>query len=418
MSNLEVKYKETIISEPWRMLLCLLMAQLLIAFVGRSIGPLGVLIGEDLSLTKSQIGMLPAALFLGQALVSVPAGFLTDRFGSRSLLILAAISLGIGFLIMTFSSHFWLVLFLVMIGGIGYGAMHPITNRGIIDWFSLKQRGTAMGIKQTGVTAGSALAGLILLPLSVEYGWRWVLLAACILLIISGFVSYSLYRDPANQRKAAKSLSLVDFYKSMFGMLKNKPLMLVNFSAIGLNGSQMCLNTYLVLFVYEKFGISLVLAGVLFVISEISGTFGRVAWGMISDFLFKGNRIVILLMITALTAISSTIVALIPSATFWMLVPVVILFGFSISGFNGIWMNLASEIVPPEQAGISSGVSITFGSIGVMIVPPLFGFMVDQTGSFTFGWVFITGLMVIVFLMLYFLLRMNSRKDRHSLEDV
>ncbi|UQX55553.1 hypothetical protein M5V91_07760 [Cytobacillus pseudoceanisediminis] len=48
---------------PWKMLLFLLLAQLMVAFVGRSIGPLGVLIGEDLSLTKSQIGMLPAALF-------------------------------------------------------------------------------------------------------------------------------------------------------------------------------------------------------------------------------------------------------------------------------------------------------------------------------------------------------------------
>ncbi|WP_080848133.1 MFS transporter [Cytobacillus gottheilii] len=403
MSNLKGKQGEAILSEPWRMLLFLLMAQLLIAFVGRSIGPLGALIGEDLSLTKSQIGMLPAALFFGQAIISVPAGFLTDRFGSRSLLVMAAIFLGVGFLLMTFTVQFWLILFLVMIGGMGYGAMHPITNRGIIDWFTIKQRGTAMGIKQTGVTAGSALAGFILLPLSVDYGWRFVLLAACVLLIISGFVSYGLYRDPAKEKKSEETHGLTDFYKSMFGLMKNKQLLLVSFSAIGLNGSQICLNTYLVLFAYEKFGISLVLAGVLFVISEISGTLGRIAWGMISDYIFKGNRIVILLIISVLTAISSTIVALLPSASFTLLVPIIMLFGFSVSGFNGIWMNLASEIVPVQQAGIASGVSLMFGSMGVMIVPPLFGFMVDKTGNFMFGWLFITGLMIIVFFMLFYL---------------
>ena len=411
MSNLMIKNKAVFISEPWRMLLFLLMAQLLVAFVGRSIGPLGVLIGEDLSLNKSQIGMLPAALFLGQAFASVPAGFLTDRFGSRKLLMVAASFLGIGFFIMTFLGEFWAVLLLVMLGGIGYGSMHPITNRGIIDWFSLKQRGTAMGIKQTGVTAGSALAGLILLPLGAEYGWRLVLLGACILLLISGGASYLLYRDPPSQIKSANSGGLVAFYKSMFTMLKNKKLMLVSLSATGLNGSQMCLNTYLVLFVYEKFGISLVLSGILFVISEVSGTFGRIAWGMISDFLFKGNRIVILLIITVLTAFSSLMVALIPSASFWILVPIVMVFGFSISGFNGIWMNLASKIVPPNQAGISSGVSITFGSIGVILVPPVFGFMVDKTGSFTFGWLFISGLMVVVFFMLSYLAMISNRKS-------
>ncbi|MGM0900308.1 MAG: MFS transporter [Bacillota bacterium] len=411
MSNLMVKNKPVFISEPWRMLLFLLLAQLLVAFVGRSIGPLGVLIGEDLSLNKSQIGMLPAALFLGQAFASVPAGFLTDRFGSRKLLVIAAFFLGLGFLVMTFLGQFWAVLLLVMLGGIGYGSMHPITNRGIIVWFPLNQRGTAMGIKQTGVTAGSALAGLILLPLGAVYGWRTVVLGPCILLLISGIVSYMLYRDPPVQAKSDNRGGLVSFYKSMFNMIKNKSLMLVSLSAMGLNGSQMCLNTYLVLFVYEKFGISLVLSGILFVISEVSGTFGRIAWGMISDFLFKGNRIVILLIITVLTAISSLTIALIPSATFWMLVPIVIVFGFSVSGFNGIWMNLASEIVPPEQAGISSGVSITFGSIGVMLVPPTFGLMVDQTGSFTFGWLFITMLMVLVFFMLSYLAIISKRKN-------
>jgi MFS transporter, ACS family, hexuronate transporter len=416
MFNRKLKQRESILSEPWRMLLFLLMAQLLIAFVGRSIGPLGALIGEDLSLTKSQIGMLPAALFFGQAIVSVPAGFLTDRFGSRSLLLIASIFLGFGFLMMTFTVHFGIVLFLVMLGGMGYGAMHPITNRGIIDWFSLKQRGTAMGIKQTGVTAGSALAGLILLPLSIEYGWRFVLLAACILLVISGFVSYGLYRDPPQQKKPVQSRGPADFYKSMFGMLKNKSLMLVSFSAIGLNGSQMCLNTYLVLFVHEKFGISLMLAGILFVISEISGTLGRISWGMISDFGFKGNRIVILLIISVLTAISSTIMALIPHASFSLLIPIIMLFGFSVSGFNGIWMNLASEIVPAEHAGVASGVSLMFGSMGVIIVPPLFGLMVDETGNFTFGWLLIAGLMVAVFFMLIYLSIMNKKKLTGSLE--
>jgi MFS transporter, ACS family, hexuronate transporter len=404
MANIMVKNKGLHIAEPWRMLLFLLLAQLLVAFVGRSIGPLGVLIGEDLSLSKSQIGMLPAALFLGQAFASVPAGFLTDRYGSRRLLLMAALFLGFGFLVMTFLGQFWAVLLLVMLGGIGYGAMHPVTNKGIMYWFTVKQRGTAMGIKQMGITAGSALAGLILLPLGAELGWRPVLLVACVLLLLSGFLSYVLYRDPPEQGEtAANQTGIVSFYKSMFKMFKNKALMLVSFSAMGLNGSQMCLNTYLVLFAYEKLGISLFLSGMLLVISEVSGSLGRIAWGMVSDFLFNSNRVVILLIITVLTAVSSMVFVFTQEASFWGMVPVVIVFGFSASGFNGIWMNLASEIVPREQSGISSGVSITFGSVGVVLVPPFFGLMVDQSGSFAFGWLLITGMMVAVFTMLTYL---------------
>ncbi|MEC1892262.1 MFS transporter [Cytobacillus firmus] len=412
MSNSLAKKEFALTENPWRMLLFLLLSQLMVAFVGRSIGPLGVLIGEDLSLTKSQIGMLPAALFLGQAIISVPAGFLADLAGSRKLLVLASALMGLGYLFMTMLHEFWLVLLLIIIGGIGYGSMHPITNRGIIYWFPLKKRGTAMGIKQTGITAGSALASLILLPLSVSFGWRFVLLIACLLLLAGGFVSYHFYRDPPELEQAkSSSMNILQFYRSMFKMFKNKALMLINFSALGLNGTQMCLNTYIVLFAYEQLKIPIILSGLLLVISEVFGTIGRLAWGIISDRLFDGKRVIILMIITIITALASAAAAFISSAPFWVIAPITALFGFAASGFNGIWMNLASELVPKEQAGISSGISITLGSAGAIIIPPLFGYIVDQTGQFSSGWILITGMMAIVFTLLTTLSIMNKKNN-------
>src|SRR5699024_7633231 len=156
----------------------LLATQVLVAFVGRSVSPLGAVIGEDLDLTKAQIGMLPAALFLGQAFVSIPAGFLVDRMGTRRMLLLVAVVLGGGFIAMTFTSLFAIVLVSIAIAGFGYGSGHPATNRGIILWFPIEKRGTAMGIKQMGVTFGSALAALLLLPVASAWGWRPAILAA------------------------------------------------------------------------------------------------------------------------------------------------------------------------------------------------------------------------------------------------
>lgn len=399
---------------PWKMLVWLLITQLMVAFIGRSPGPLGILIGQDFSLTKAQIGLLPSALFAGQALASVPAGFMVDRLGSRLLLMAAAFCLGGSFIIITFQSQYWLLLLFIVIGGLGYGAMHPVTNRGIIYWFPQKQRGTAMGIKQMGITLGSALAGLLLLPLAASYGWRLVLCIAGFSLLIAGIAAYIHYRDPAEVQENHSRKSIKSFYLSLLKMAKHKPLLFVSLSALFLNGSQMCLNTYIVLYVYEKIGISLFYAGMLFVISEISGSAGRIGWGVISDRFFNGKRVIILVIIAVLTAAASTGIALIPTGTaFIAIVPAVIIFGFAVSGFNGIWMNLASELVPKEQAGLSSGFSIMVGSLGVMIVPPFFGVMVDQSGSYTAGWLTITCLMGVVLTMLLFLNKYmkNERPD-------
>jgi MFS transporter, ACS family, hexuronate transporter len=411
MAHLSLSVKRSRLEPHWRMLIWLLIVQIMVAFVGRGLVPLGVLIGADLSLTKAQIGMLPAGLFLGQALASIPAGFLVDRLGSRKLLLVLSICLGLGFIFTTFFSHFWSMLIFVVIGGLGYGAMHPVSNRGIIYWFSQKQRGTAMGIKQMGVTLGSALSAVILLPIAASYGWRTAVIAAAMLLILTGILSFFQYCDSNTAPQGSNDQRLSVFYKSMWGMIRNRPLLLVSLSALGLNGAQMCLNTYLVLFAYEKMGISLFLSGLLLVISEACGSFGRVAWGMISDRIFNGERVVIVIVIVVISALSSSTLAFLPEHTpFGFLVPIIAVFGFAVSGFNGIWMNLASELVPPEQAGISSGLSITIGSLGVIAAPPVFGFMVDLNGSYTSGWFFITGLLCIVFAILLMLLKVNKKR--------
>ncbi|SFB29097.1 Sugar phosphate permease [Lentibacillus halodurans] len=390
--------------KPWRMLLWLLLAQIMVAFIGRSLGPLGVLIEEDLYLTKAQVGLLPSALFLGQALVSIPTGFFVDRFGSRPLLVVLASALGISFLLMTFQSTFVLMLLLVMIGGIGYGGMHPTSNRGIVYWFPKNKRGAAMGIKQMGITFGSALSAILLLPLAETYGWRTAVLLASLGLIATGFLAFFLYRDPDNEKPSKnQKISVRSTLSATLKMVKNKPLLLISLSAMGINGAQMCLNTYLVLFTYEQIGIDLVFAGFLFVVSEVGGSFGRIGWGIISDRVFGGERLKVMTIIVMITFFASIVVAFLPAGTpFELMVPLFLLFGFSVSGFNGIWMNLASELVSKEEAGLSSGFSITLGSLGVILIPPLFGVIVDHSG-YTFGWLLISFLMIVVFLLIRYL---------------
>ncbi|WP_144319760.1 MFS transporter [Geobacillus sp. Y412MC52] len=64
----------------------LLLTQIMVDFVGRSLALLSPLIENDLHLSKVQVGMLMSALFLGQSLISLPSGYWVDRVGSRFLL--------------------------------------------------------------------------------------------------------------------------------------------------------------------------------------------------------------------------------------------------------------------------------------------------------------------------------------------
>lgn len=400
-------FKDSLNQKGWKMLFLMFFLQIFVALIGRSIAPLGILIEGDLNLTKTQIGMLPAAFFLGQSFISIPSGIITDRMGTKRMFLFVAIFTGLSFGISTFTTQFFILLLLLFFGGAGYGAMQPASNRGIFLWFSNKNRGTAMGIKQTGVTLGSALAAFLLLPLSNYFGWRNVLLIACSLLIIFGLFIAFKYSNPPNEEKDSQSeYNLEQFLL----VLKNKALILVSLSAMGLSAGQMILNTYIILYTYEHFGYTLVLSGFLLVISEIAGSFGRVMWGIISDTLFKANRNIVLMIITIITGMLSILFSILPNNTpYWTLVLIVIIFGFCISGFNGIWMNSATETVSKEHVGTASGISLTLGVMGVILGPPVFGFLVDITKAYTVGWLYLSFLMIIVFGLLLLVRRISVR---------
>ncbi|SDI00878.1 MFS transporter [Alteribacillus bidgolensis] len=382
-------------NQPWRMLGWLLFTQVLVAFAGRSLAPLGVFIGESLMLTNAQIGMLPAALFFGQFAVSIPSGMLVDRVGTRPLLLALSLCLGLSFFFAALTSNFMLLLMFVVIGGLGYGAMHPTSNRGILYWFERRSRGTAMGIKQMGVTVGSALASLLLVPLSAAYGWRPVFIGAAFLLTVAGLISYLRYRD-AKATSKTPSAKKENTWKTLLSMGKNKAVLLVSFGAVGLSSAQMIVNTYIIIYTTQVIGISVALAAILLVISEIAGSVGRVMWGVVSDRLFKGNRFILLSMIAIISAASAVVMALLPPGTpFTYVALLAFVFGLCIAGFNGLWMNAATELVPLKQAGLASGFSISVGSWGVIIGPPLFGFITDITGTFTAGWYALAVVLVI-----------------------
>lgn len=392
--------------QPWQMLAYLFLIQLSIAFVARSIAPLGLIIGQDLQLTMSQIGLFPAALFLGQSFISMPAGMLTDKAGSRKMILYITLILSGSFLAMSVASSFAFVLLMIVIAGFAYGASHPTTNRGIIYWFKETKRGTAMGIKQMGVTSGSALAALILLPLAKEVGWKAAVLTAALCLLFIGLIVYFVYDEPKKSFASDDKKKTISLLRS----LRNKGLMVVTLCAMLLSGSQMILNTFIVLFAHEHLGIGLILSGVLLGIAELGGSLGRVCWGVISDTFFSGKRVVVLLLISALVAIQSIITSLLPEGTpFYLIGIVVFIFGFGTSGFNGVWMNATTEMVHHSLSGAATGASITIGSWGAILFPPIFGFIVDLTGSYSLGWLFVMALMIISILSLFFLMKMELK---------
>ena len=135
--------------------------------------PLAPLLLEDLHLTRAQVGLFLPAIYLGGVVMSLPAGWLTDRFGAR--LTLAAGQCLTGALVAPRRARRQgcrTMLGLLFLGGLGWAVVNPATGKAILERFPARERGFAMGIKQTGLTVGGIAASLTLPAVALAHGWR------------------------------------------------------------------------------------------------------------------------------------------------------------------------------------------------------------------------------------------------------
>jgi MFS family permease len=142
--------------------------------------------------------------------------------------------------------------------------------------------------------------------------------------------------------------------------------------------------SFLVLYLKEHVHLPVELAGKCMTASMITAALGRVTWGVVSDRIFRGDRlkpVIIMSLIGAVSALGMGLLspgASVRLAFFWS-----ILLGFSLSGWNAIVMVLSAELGGLQLAASVVSVLITVIGIGFLVGPIVFGYVADHAGYFS-----------------------------------
>ena len=70
----------------------------------------------------------------------------------------------------------------------------------------------------------------------------------------------------------------------------------------------------------------------------------------------------------------------------WLLWVALLLLGVGAVGWGGLFSTLVGETAGAAAAGAAAGVTARLDNIGIFIGPPLFGLIVDRTGSYAPAW--------------------------------
>ncbi len=86
---------------------------------------------------------------------------------------------------------------------------------------------------------------------------------------------------------------------------------------------------------------------------------------------------------------SLSFISLASSLTF--LIPLIFLAGLCLIGYQGVSYSLIGELAGQAKTGTALGFMITINSVGTILGTPLFGFLVDITGSYPMAWRALSG---------------------------
>ena len=373
------------LSYRWMILSVLTVTQIGASIAALSFGPLAPFLQETLNMTRAQVGLCTSSLYLGCSLVAIPSGRLADRIGVRLVLFIGPAMMALFFLAISRTTSHLMLWGLVLFAGIGYGVINPSTTKAIIYWFPVKGRATAFGVKQSGVTAGAAIAAVMIPALCLSLGMRTAILLMGIIVMVLSVICYILNRDFPESTDPADGK--IRNQRGIRHVITNRNIILLSLANLLYSSLQLSLSTYLVLYLKEKILIPVVMAGVYLAVAQICAGGGRVIWGVVSDRLFGGERKIVLVIIGIITTVTTLVMAVLTVTTpGWILWAAVGLIGLSVLGRHGVSMIFVAELGGKDLAGTAAGVLATIAYLGIIIGPPVFGYIVDRTGSYSLAW--------------------------------
>jgi FSR family fosmidomycin resistance protein-like MFS transporter len=153
---------------------------------------------EEFSLSFQQLGLIAAIPPLCQSLLAIPTGLLSDRFGSKKMIIVSMIVACAGSLLASATRSPLMFIVAVSLLYINTTIYHPASYSFTTRLFQLRDRSKALGIHGAGGTFGMSIGPLSLAILMgfFAFGWRQVYLFWFVPLLIGILAVFLIRSEP------------------------------------------------------------------------------------------------------------------------------------------------------------------------------------------------------------------------------
>ncbi|MCL6561869.1 MAG: MFS transporter [Firmicutes bacterium] len=386
---------------PLTFLLLALLSQTTGSLTQQGTSVLGVFFAQRFHLSLASLGAVVAANNLGMMVGFTFTGTLSDRWGPRRLLLVGAVAMAVATGLTAVANSLAALLAGLFAMGVSLSVVPSAGSKAVFVAFRGRPRGVAIGVRQTGVPLGSALAAATL-PYTVErFGLSAVFTLLAGLLWAMGWV-FALQILPTPPEPGTRAVGPQSPRQRMRRLLW--PLAVAALMAAG----QYDLLTFTIPSL-QALGVNLVGGGLVLAAAQVGGGLGRIVLGHLSD-RRGGSRAYYLVWLGLLGGVMAAVAAFLPShppaavlAALWLF------FGLGAVGWNALVIVWAGERVPPPHAGWAMSLVATVVFMGAVVYPPLFGWIADRTHGYAASWLQLASCLVLAAGLALFAWRQEER---------
>jgi MFS family permease len=333
------------------------------------------LIGAELGLSYSQIGLIITCQYIAAAVANVPGGVLVDTIGRKGLLM--AVSLfwvGFPYLLIGFTHGYAMLLVCVALVGFGNSLWHPTAIPTLGQRYPTR-KGLVLSLHGMGGNVGDAVAPLVIGAALAVFSWREVMVMNVLPGLVVALLMFAFLGSLSLGSPRKESQSFSDYLGGLPELFRSRALVLLSVGSTFRSMTQTALLTFLPVYLAHDMGYSPFWVGACLFALQAAGFAAAPVAGHLSDKLGRKNIAMSSMACTAVVLVAMALAG--GSPLFVALVAVLGFFLYALRPVVQAWM---LETTPRNMGGSSIGILFGAQAVGGAAGPLLAGMVADRHG--------------------------------------
>jgi len=335
------------------------------------------LIGNELGLSYSEIGLVMTCQFAASALANIPGGVLVDTVGRKGLLMAASLFwVGFPYLLISLTHSYFMLLACVALVGFGNSLWHPTAIPTLANRYP-ERKGLVLSVHGMGGNVGDAIAPVVIGAALALLSWRQVVVLNVAPGLVVALLMFALLGGvrPAAKPAAAERQSWSQYGAGLAQLLRNRAVLMLSIGSSFRTMTQTALLTFLPVYLARDMGYAPALVGACLFALQAAGFAAAPVAGHLSDRMGR-KQIVIGSMVSSAVVLAGMAFA----GTSPVFVGLIAVLGFFMYATRPVIQAWLLEATPRNMGGSSVGVLFGAQALGAAVGPLLAGMVADRHG--------------------------------------